>query len=106
MHGAYITDAEIADVVKQIKQYGEPIYEIIEESGPKGAADIDDADQQIFEEIVQYAQQCEEISISALQRKFRIGYNRSARMMDTLESRGIILPSDGGKMRKVFTAKS
>lgn len=102
IHGAYISDAEIASVVEQIKKYGEPIYETIVETSSEKDGDIDDADRQIFEEIVDYVQQCDEISISLLQRKFRIGYNRSARMIDTLESRGIILPSDGGKMRKVL----
>ncbi len=102
IHGAYMSDAEIADVVKQIKAYGDPIYEILSEADTTQAADIDEADQKIFEEIVRYVRQCDEISISLLQRKFRIGYNRSARMIDTLESRGIILPSDGGKMRKVL----
>jgi S-DNA-T family DNA segregation ATPase FtsK/SpoIIIE len=102
IHGAYISDAEIASVVAQIKKYGEPIYETISEVAQEKDGDIDEADRQMFEEIVDYVRQCDEISISLLQRKFRIGYNRSARMIDTLESRGIILPSDGGKMRKVL----
>lgn len=102
IHGAYISDAEIASVVSQVKKYGEPIYETISETVQEKDGDIDEADRQMFEEIVNYVRQCDEISISLLQRKFRIGYNRSARMMDTLESRGIILPSDGGKMRKVL----
>lgn len=102
IHGAYISDAEIASVVKQIKKYGSPVYETIDETLYIQDTDIDESDKQIFDEIVQYVRQCDEISISLLQRKFRIGYNRSARMMDTLESRGIILPSDGGKMRKVL----
>ncbi len=102
IHGAYISDAEIASVVAQIKKYGEPIYETITEVAQEKDGDIDEADRQMFEEIVDYVRQCDEISISLLQRKFRIGYNRSARMIDTLESRGIILPSDGGKMRKVL----
>ncbi len=102
VHGAYISDAEIAQIVEQVKTYGEPIYETITESQSTSKSDVDEADQQIFQEIVQFVRECDEISISLLQRKFRIGYNRSARMMDTLESRGIILPSDGGKMRKVL----
>lgn len=102
IHGAYISDAEIASVVEQIKSYGAPVYETLSEVQHGTSDDIDEADKKIFEEIVQYVRECDEISISLLQRKFRIGYNRSARMMDTLESRGIILPSDGGKMRKVL----
>jgi S-DNA-T family DNA segregation ATPase FtsK/SpoIIIE len=102
IHGAYISDAEIASVTAQIKEYGAPIYETISESVTDKETDLDEADKQIFQDIVQYVRECDEISISLLQRKFRIGYNRSARMIDTLESRGIILPSDGGKMRKVL----
>ena len=45
---------------------------------------------------------CDEVSISMIQRRFRIGFNRSARIIETLESRGLIMPSDGGKMRRVI----
>jgi S-DNA-T family DNA segregation ATPase FtsK/SpoIIIE len=44
----------------------------------------------------------DEVSISLLQRRFRIGYNRSARIIDMLESQGLIMPADGGKTRRVI----
>lgn len=102
IHGAYMSDAEIATLVEQVKRYGAPIYETLDETETTLASVLDETDKQLFDEIVAYVRECDEISISLLQRKFRIGYNRSARMMDTLESHGIILPSDGGKMRKVL----
>ena len=47
-------------------------------------------------------QDCDEVSISMIQRRFRIGFNRSARIIETLEARGLIMPNDGSKMRKVI----
>ena len=55
----------------------------------------------LFHEITQYLQNKDEISISHIQRVFRIGYNRSARIIDQLETCGYLLPADGSKMRKV-----
>ncbi len=50
---------------------------------------------------MEFLEDVDEVSISLLQRKFRIGYNRSARIIELLESRGLILPADGSKTRKV-----
>ena len=102
IHGAYITDAELIQVIEQVKAYGPPVYEELTSLEAQSTDVLDQQDQKLFDDIVQFVQQHDEISISLLQRVFRIGYNRSARMMDVLESRGVILPADGGKMRKVL----
>ena len=56
---------------------------------------------ELFQDVIDYLKNKDEISISLLQRVFRVGYNRSARIIDQLENSGHILPADGGKMRKV-----
>ena len=99
IHGAYVSDADIQKVVNHIKQEQEVHYlELIQEQTPDGLLETDD---QIYQEIVDYLEQVDEVSISLLQRKFRIGYNRSARIIETLESQGYISSSQGGKTRKV-----
>ena len=59
-------------------------------------------DDGLLQEVLTFIQEVDEVSISLLQRKFRIGYNRSARIIDSLEAKGLILPSEGGKTRKVI----
>ncbi len=99
VHGAYVSDADIQKVVNHIKQEQEVHYlELMQEQIPDGLLEADD---QIYQEIVDYLEQVDEVSISLLQRKFRIGYNRSARIIETLESQGYITSSQGGKTRKV-----
>jgi S-DNA-T family DNA segregation ATPase FtsK/SpoIIIE len=104
VHGAYITDEEIEFVVQEIKkqrvvQYLD-IQELLQHDQQKDDI-LFDGDDGLYQDILSFVQGCDEISISLLQRHFRIGYNRSARIMTKLESDGIILPSDGGKMRRV-----
>ena len=59
-------------------------------------------DDALYKDVRQFLDEIDEISISLLQRKFRIGYNRSARIIDMLESQGLIMPQDGSKTRKVI----
>ena len=61
-----------------------------------------ECDAELYQDVQKFLQQLEEISISLLQRKFRIGYNRSARIIEMLESQGRIMPLEGGKTRKVI----
>ncbi len=98
LHGAYLSDNEIATIVNEIKAQREPHYEDLNEL--VGAMDGErDA---IYSEIVNYLKSKEEISISSLQRAFKIGYNRSARIIDQLEIDGLILPASGSKLRRVL----
>jgi len=52
--------------------------------------------------VLAFLKDVDEVSISLLQRRLRIGFNRSARIIETLEAQGFIAPSDGGKVRKVL----
>ena len=99
IHGAYLSTKEINDLVHHIKAEREPDYVELNITG--GALNIHDMDDNIFTEILDFLKEVDEVSISFLQRKFRIGYNRSARIMEQLEEMGYILPADGSKMRKV-----
>lgn len=100
VHGAYLTDEEIEALILHGKRQRQPIYETLEEAHAEGGSNLVD-DDPLFDEIKKFVLSVDEISISLLQRRFRIGFNRSARLIDLLEARGIIAPSSGGKMRKV-----
>ncbi|MBA2307254.1 DNA translocase FtsK 4TM domain-containing protein [Candidatus Dependentiae bacterium] len=99
VHGALVTDAEISSVVAHIKAQQKVEYK--ELTSFKNEPASDEENDEIFQDVINYVKNKDEISISLIQRVFRIGYNRSARIIDQLETTGYILPNDGGKMRKV-----
>jgi len=102
IHGAYVSDKEITDIVDQIRTQQKAVYCALDEQGLEAAHMISNTDDSLYKEIVAFVHEVDEISISLIQRRFRIGYNRSARIIETLEAQGIIAPADGGKMRKVL----
>ncbi|MBV8661057.1 MAG: DNA translocase FtsK [Candidatus Dependentiae bacterium] len=101
-HGAYISDQEIHDVVSQIKRQSKVQYlDISEQLNHHDSDELFDGDDELYQEILEFIQELDEVSISMLQRRFRIGYNRSARIISILESKGLIMTVDGGKTRRV-----
>lgn len=102
VHGAFVSDEEIAKVVDHIRCQRVVSYAEIPSESMQGSALLDDADDQLYQDVLSFLQTIDEISISLLQRKFRIGFNRSARIIDMLEAQGLILPGHGGKTRKVI----
>lgn len=105
IHGAYVSDKEIEDLVAYVRAERPVRYldlnEIIAQSDE---ATLSDADDELLEQVVAFLDEVDEVSISLIQRRFRIGYNRSARIIDLLESRGMISSPDGGRTRKVIRA--
>ena len=101
VQGAYLTDAEVERVVDYVKDQQEVEY--VEEMmiSDTGNSNKDQPEDELFYEAVEMLREQETISTSYLQRKFRIGYNRAARLIDELEERGYIGPSEGSKPRKV-----
>ncbi|MFA6065926.1 MAG: DNA translocase FtsK 4TM domain-containing protein [Candidatus Babeliaceae bacterium] len=102
VHGAYIEDSAISSIVQHIKQ--QRIVEYIPFESAAQLSAIDDVDANLYKEVITFIEQLQsdEISISLLQRKFKIGYNRSARIMALLEERGVIMHDYGSKMRKIL----
>ncbi|MTI57359.1 FtsK/SpoIIIE family DNA translocase [Geosporobacter ferrireducens] len=107
LQGAFISDAEVEKVVSFIKQqvaeavYEEDILEKIETELPVDEGTVDELLQEAIEFVVQTGQ----ASISMLQRRFRIGYNRAARLIDAMEERGIVGEHEGSKPRQVRISK-
>lgn len=100
LHGAYVADQEIAQVVRHVKSQRSVVYEKLPQVDKDCMVRGEDA--VLYQELLNFVKTVDEISISLLQRRFSIGYNRSARMIEILESRGVVMPSANGKTRKVL----
>ncbi|MEG1147422.1 MAG: DNA translocase FtsK 4TM domain-containing protein [Niameybacter sp.] len=104
IQGAFVSDQEVESIVEAVKntrtaQYEEAVIESI--AAPPVAIESGDEDELIVEAI-NLANGKDKLSISMLQRYFRIGFNRASRLMETLEARGIVGPDEGSKPRKVL----
>lgn len=110
VQGAYVSDEELEAIVKytinqQKAQYDEKFLNLAptENSSFGGSIDsVDENDDPIYDEAVDHVVKTGKASASALQRRFKLGYNRAARIMDLLEERGIVGPSNGSKPREVL----
>lgn len=101
-HGAYVTDGQVNEVVDFILDNYETAYLNLSETQFATEAEGIFSEDELIEDVLDFLKGCDEVSISLLQRKFRIGYNRSARIMDVLESSGYVLTLENSKMRKVI----
>lgn len=101
LHGAYVSDAEIDQLVAHIKRQRQVQYISFDDLLSQTTENEEDQDE-LYQEVLAYLEHVDEISISLLQRKFRIGYNRSARIIEMLEMQGLIGPSGSGKTRTVI----
>jgi len=102
VQGAYISDEEVAVLVEFVRRGGKPLYEAesVESSAKAGEGIAED--DELFAEAATLVVQTGEASISKIQRRFRVGYARAARLIDTMEVLGIIGPYEGSKPRKVL----
>lgn len=96
VHGAFVSDDEVRDVVKYLKTLGEPVYDMSMVKEDEGSVSFDDDDEDPeYARAVEVAYEKGSVSISMIQRQLRIGYNKAARIVETMEKRGIVGPSDG-----------
>jgi DNA segregation ATPase FtsK/SpoIIIE-like protein len=102
VHGAYVSDEEIEQVADHIRKQRKVEYLDLHQVTTIQGQDLLATDDTLYKDVREFLDEIDEISISLLQRKFRIGYNRSARIIDLLESQGLIMPQDGSKTRKVI----
>lgn len=102
VQGAYISDEEVAALVEFVRRRGEPLYEAENVQSSAKASEGIAEDDELFAEAATLVVQTGEASISKIQRRFRVGYARAARLIDTMEVLGIIGPYEGSKPRKVL----
>lgn len=108
VQGEFISDKDVAAVVDFIKQQQTAEYDgsmEVSDEELKEDSDEDRADEvdELYNDAVAFVQDQQKASTSLLQRRFRIGYNRAARMIDDMEARGIVGPADGSRPRQVFS---
>ncbi|MCQ4635811.1 DNA translocase FtsK [Anaerovorax odorimutans] len=109
VQGTFISDSEVHDVIEFVKgqvtetEYSDEVIHTIEKvNTPEKEDDADELLPEAIETVVSAGQ----ASVSMLQRRFRIGYNRAARIVDMMEARGIIGPSEGSKPRQVLMTEA
>jgi S-DNA-T family DNA segregation ATPase FtsK/SpoIIIE len=107
VHGAFVSETEIARVVDHWKAQGQPefldesVLKPMEESASADGGGEDDHDE-LYDQAVQIVTETRQASISMIQRRLRIGYNRAARLIEKMEAQGVIGPADGAKPREVY----
>ncbi len=109
IHGAFISEAEVQRLTqfwRSQQLVSDPLRERVNFQDDSSSNDIgeDDLDEK-YEQAVQVVMETRQASISMLQRRLRVGYNRAARMIDVMEMQGIVGPSDGVKPREVYGPK-
>lgn len=109
VHGAYVADDEVHRVAAAWRTYGSPQYlnEVTDETGEAGGeAGGESGGEQdpLYDQGVRIVTESRRASISLVQRRLRIGYNRAARMMEEMESAGIVSGMDGSGAREVLAA--
>jgi S-DNA-T family DNA segregation ATPase FtsK/SpoIIIE len=105
VQGVFVTDEEVRRITDEVKKRGIPMYDdkfVMLQAAKDGTSGMSLSEDPLFEEIRQYVIEAQKASTSLLQRRFGIGYNRAARMIDTLEENGIIGPAQGSRPREVF----
>ncbi len=105
IHGAFVSDEEVRNVVEEVKKFGEPEYdlEIIKDHSEEAEDNSGEKEDAKYQEALDLAFRMGEASISKIQRELSIGYNRAAKIFEMMERRGIIEPSTGSsKPRKVI----
>ena len=106
VHGAYVSEKEIEKIVEFLKQQGKPQYDesiLQEEPGEEEDNGIDESEKdEFYRDAVRLVIESKQASISMIQRKLRVGYNRAARMVEMMEIEGIVSPADSCKPRQVI----
>lgn len=110
LQGCYVSDSEIQTITSEVKkfkpQYDDTYYELERCKDDYNSSNGNDGgDDELYDEAVEHIRKTQKASTSSLQRRFGIGYNRAARIIDTLEARGVIGPANGSKPREVYIKK-
>jgi len=104
IHGAFVSGEEIERVVEFLKSQGRPV--VADDSALEQVrVPESDADDELYEEAMRLVVLHQQASTSMLQRRLKVGYSRAARLLDLLEERGVVGPSEGAKGREVLVTE-
>jgi S-DNA-T family DNA segregation ATPase FtsK/SpoIIIE len=107
IHGAFLSDEEVHRVVDFLKKQAKPVYDMDilkprEEDAEEGGAPVEEFHDALYDQAVAIVCETRQASVSFIQRRLQIGYNRSARMVEQMERDGIVGPANGIKPREVI----
>ncbi len=107
VHGAFLSDQEVHRVVEVLKKQAKPVYDMDilkprDEDLEDGDSPADDFHDELYDRAIALVCETRQASVSYIQRRLQIGYNRSARMVDQMERDGIVGPANGIKPREVL----
>jgi len=105
LHGPFVTEKEVAEVVAFLREQGKPVYDAdliaIKEDADAQESRGEDVDE-MFDQAVAIVAETRNASISYIQRRLKIGYNRSARIIEQMENEGMVGPQEGTRPRSVY----
>ncbi len=104
IHGAYLSETELTGIIEFLKQQATPEYDqsVVEAPQKESGDDEDKEYDERYDDAVALVTRTGQASISMIQRHLRIGYNRAARIVEMMESEGVVGPADGVKPREVL----
>jgi S-DNA-T family DNA segregation ATPase FtsK/SpoIIIE len=109
VHGAYVSEEEVGKVVEFWRKQGSPTYqmELLEggDDEEAGEGEEDDLRDEMYDMAVRVVTESRQASISWLQRKLRVGYNRAARMIERMEREGVVSQAEGARPREVLARR-
>lgn len=101
LQGTFVTDDEIEEIIDYVRSQGEPKYLFQHDELLKKAEFVEEQDE-LFEEVCRFVFEQGSASTSSIQRRYHLGYNRAARLVDMLERNGFVSEQRGSKPREVF----
>jgi len=105
VHGAFLSDDEVHRVVEFLKKQAKPVYDMDilkpREEDSEDGAPADDFHDEMYDQAVAIVCETRQASVSFIQRRLQMGYNRAARMVEQMEREGIVGPANGAKPREV-----
>ncbi|MDN4083796.1 FtsK/SpoIIIE family DNA translocase [Paenibacillus polymyxa] len=103
VQGAFMSDQEVENIVNYVREQGEAHYdETLVPEVEEVSTDADEMLDELYDQAVNIILEAKQASVSLLQRRMRIGYTRAARLIDSMEARGVIGPYEGSKPREVL----
>jgi S-DNA-T family DNA segregation ATPase FtsK/SpoIIIE len=102
LHGSFISDSECQNLAEYLRKQARPTFDESVTVEKREATEFEGEEDEMFGDAVRIAIESKQISASNLQRRLRLGYARAARLVDMMESRGIVGPADGSKPREVL----
>jgi S-DNA-T family DNA segregation ATPase FtsK/SpoIIIE len=105
IHGSFVTEAEVEKLVDFLKKQGSPQYQesiLLEAQEDSEKKELEEEADELFDQAVEVVANSGQASVSYIQRRLRIGYNRAARIVECMETKGLIGPADGYKPREIY----